>query len=172
MSTFVLSVIHKLAGDTCLQDQIGKPKLRNLGAMPPTKGLQVKQAFTESMYSGGTGGTNPFIQRSPRAMPQQTSFPSQEFHPPQKTAGPPPGEDEGHPIVRKQASLALAALHSIQAIADWEKKAGMATTPAGRLASSMKVGLPKTTAPAGPSIAQIAKPVGFGRPIAGATKSL
>jgi hypothetical protein len=46
------------------------------------------------------------------------------------------------------------------------------TTPAGRLAAGQRVGAPRTTAPAGPSIAEIAKPKGFGMPLAGATKPL
>lgn len=41
----------------------------------------------------------------------------------------------------------------------------------GRLHATQSVGAPKTTAPAGPSIAQIAKPQGFGSPIAGAKKN-
>jgi len=52
-----------------------------------------------------------------------------------------------------------------------QKAASMATTPQGRMTASLRVGLPKTTAPSGPSIAQVAKPVGFGRPLAGATKT-
>lgn len=55
------------------------------------------------------------------------------------------------------------------------KKAGVMSptgvTPAARLSSSMRIGAPKVTAPSGPSIAAIAKPKGFGTPIAGATLS-
>jgi hypothetical protein len=43
--------------------------------------------------------------------------------------------------------------------------------PAGRLTQTQRVGAPKTTGVAGPSIADIAKPTGFGKPLAGATKS-
>jgi hypothetical protein len=52
-------------------------------------------------------------------------------------------------------------------------KAASATTPAGRLSSSRNIGLPKSTAPAGPSVADIAKPkgAGFGTGIAGALKN-
>jgi len=51
-------------------------------------------------------------------------------------------------------------------------KRGAALTPAGMLAHSRAVGMPKLTAPPGPSIAQIAKPkgAGFGTGIAGAFK--
>lgn len=47
--------------------------------------------------------------------------------------------------------------------------AGM--TPAGRLANTQRVGAPKTTNPSGPSIADYSKPVGFGTPLPGATKT-
>lgn len=50
------------------------------------------------------------------------------------------------------------------------KQAGIPTTPAGQLAKSQAIGKPRVTPPAGPSIAQIAKPKGFGTPIPGATK--
>ncbi len=57
-----------------------------------------------------------------------------------------------------------------------EKKAGAMTptglTPASRLASAKRIGMPKVTQAAGPSIAQIAKPTGFGKPLAGAIKGL
>lgn len=51
-----------------------------------------------------------------------------------------------------------------------EKTAGGAVTPAGRLASSKAVGLPRTTSAPGPSISQISKPKGFGTPLPGTTK--
>lgn len=50
------------------------------------------------------------------------------------------------------------------------KKEASAITPAGRLASSRAIGAPRVTAAPGPSIAQIAKPKGFGTNIAGAGK--
>lgn len=49
-------------------------------------------------------------------------------------------------------------------------KVAGALTPAGRLASSRAVGLPKITAPSGPSIAQQSKPHGFGHAMPGAIK--
>ena len=51
-----------------------------------------------------------------------------------------------------------------------QKLAGVPTTPGGILASSKAVGAPRVTAPSGPSIAQVAKPVGFGKPMSGALK--
>lgn len=52
-----------------------------------------------------------------------------------------------------------------------EKLGGVPTTPAGILASAKAVGAPRVTAPPGPSIAQVAKPVGFGKPKPGAVKN-
>lgn len=53
-----------------------------------------------------------------------------------------------------------------------EKEAAAATglTPQSRLNSSKAIGAPKLSTPPGPSIAQIAKPTGYGRPISGAAK--
>jgi len=51
-----------------------------------------------------------------------------------------------------------------------EKLGGVPTTPAGRLANSKRIGAPRVTPPPGPSIAQISKPVGYGKPAAGAAK--
>jgi hypothetical protein len=44
-------------------------------------------------------------------------------------------------------------------------------TPLGQLGRSKSVGLPRSTPAPGPSIAEISKPVGFGRPMAGAIKN-
>jgi hypothetical protein len=52
------------------------------------------------------------------------------------------------------------------------KMGSIATTPQGIFTASRRIGLPKVSAPSGPSIAQVAKPVGFGKPAAGATKSV
>lgn len=53
------------------------------------------------------------------------------------------------------------------------KRGAAAITPAGQLAQSKSVGMPKVTAPPGPSIADIAKPKGpgFGTGMAGAFKN-
>jgi hypothetical protein len=53
---------------------------------------------------------------------------------------------------------------------EWAKKA-VALTPKGRLASARKEGKPKMTGFAGPSVADVSKPVGFGEPMPGATKN-
>lgn len=64
-----------------------------------------------------------------------------------------------------------------QQIYEGEMKVGAVMSPSevgspkAQLGSSMKVGKPKTTAPPGPSIQQVAKPEGFGQPIAGAKKT-
>lgn len=51
-----------------------------------------------------------------------------------------------------------------------EKKAS-ATTPAGRLKSSQQVGTIKMTTSSGPSISQVSKPKGFGKPLPGTTNT-
>jgi len=47
---------------------------------------------------------------------------------------------------------------------------GMAATPPSKLYQTQRVGAPKATAAPGPSIAQMAKPVGFGMPLPGTAK--
>lgn len=44
------------------------------------------------------------------------------------------------------------------------------TTPAGRLQAGQRVGAPQLSSPAGPSIAELSKPKGFGMPLPGATR--
>lgn len=73
-------------------------------------------------------------------------------------------QDSGAPPFRMPSPHELPGVTST-------KKEAFATTPMGRLLTTRKIGLPKTSTPAGPSIAQMAKPEGFGRPIAGATKN-
>ena len=50
-------------------------------------------------------------------------------------------------------------------------KYASAITPAGRLAQTMRVGAPKVSSPPRPSIHQIAKPPGIGRPLPGTKKT-
>ena len=59
-------------------------------------------------------------------------------------------------------------VHKTAKVAESEKTGG-ATTPAGRLASSRRVGLPKVTAPAGPSVADTVPT--FGQRLPGANKT-
>jgi len=60
--------------------------------------------------------------------------------------------------------------------AEYVKKAGAMSpsglTPAARLASAKRIGAPKISAPMGPSIADIAKPSGFGTDLPGAKKTI
>ena len=51
------------------------------------------------------------------------------------------------------------------------KIAAIPTTPKGILHASMLRGQPKVTAPPGPSVAQISKPIGYGRNLPGANKN-
>jgi hypothetical protein len=50
--------------------------------------------------------------------------------------------------------------------------AAAAFTPAGRLSASQRIGKPRVTTPSGPSIAQVSKPVGFGKVMPGAGKGV
>lgn len=115
--------------------------------------------FTESQYSGGTGGP-PFVLVSGLA----------NKPPPRLDA--PLGLDSE--LRKKQGEAKLAFMGQ------------KGSTPAGHLASGSVQGGPKITTPSGPSIASIAKPkdpkisrmagvtmpklTGWGRPIAGAMK--
>jgi hypothetical protein len=117
------------------------------GATMPVKAMP-KVAFNVSQYSGPLS-YGPFKQES--------SQPG--FRPPSLKAP-----------VEKKASDLIATLE--QVVEDRVKRAAAAITPAGLLSQTRSVGVtPKVTAPPGPSIAQVAKPVGFGKPAPGALKT-
>jgi len=126
-------------------------KLQKFKPMSMMKQSSSKLAFQTSQYSGPLGPGR-MSYRHPDAMPGFVD-------PPVKTAGPPPGEEGERREGVKAMKEAAARL----------KMAAAATTPAGRLASSQQEGQPKTTNPPGPSIQQISKPVGYGRPLPGTT---
>jgi hypothetical protein len=138
---------------------------------PALKMASIKEAFDTSMYSGPLSEA-PFIHRSPRGMPYNPGG--------IKVSGPPSQGDKKHPDTdtpiadeaeRKHASLAGAAAFAIEAIGHWEAKQAAVVSPKSQLTSSQaNKAAPKTSNPSGPSIAQISKPVGFGRPLPGATK--
>jgi hypothetical protein len=76
----------------------------------------------------------------------------------------------------KQAHLATV-LHAgfkdeLKKLAGGMNTATGAMHAAGKLHATQSVGAPKTTAPAGPSIAQVSKPQGYGVPISGAKKNM
>ena len=110
---------------------------------PPIGRVLEKEAFTQSAY-GSTGGFVDFHQVS-----SQPGFKK-------------PRLDK---VLDKEGDFEQKS-----------KKAGAISatglTPAARLNSSMRVGQPKVTNPAGPSIADIAKPKGFGKAQPGATIGL
>jgi hypothetical protein len=60
---------------------------------------------------------------------------------------------------------------SMVSMRDELEKLNNVQDPQAQLSKHQGIGIPKTTAPPGPSIQQVAKPVGFGKPIAGSTKS-
>lgn len=144
----------------------------------PASMMGTKLSFATSEYSGPLS-TGRFMARHPLAMsgapmmapPRGLTEAVKSAGPPPQDNGPNPGEEGRAYIPEKRASLSWAVRNAIEAVGEWEKGAAVPTTPAGRLANSQQKGQPKVTAPPGPSIAQIAKPVGFGQPLAGATKS-
>lgn len=140
-------MVRTAAADPYLLDQIGKPKIRKTQAEAPDAKYRVKHAFETSQYSGEIG---------PYPGPPQDKF-LPPFRVPQlKTAGPPSEvTTEG-----KKMACMREELEKLNAF-----------SPQTQLSSAQKEGVPKTTAPPGPSIADISKPVGYGMPLAGATKS-
>lgn len=72
----------------------------------------------------------------------------------------------------KVASMAGAAAFAIDAVSHWEAKEATISSPSSQLNTAQTTkAAPKMTAPSGPSIAQVSKPIGFGRPMPGATKT-
>jgi len=65
----------------------------------------------------------------------------------------------------------LVALGGLTAGAHYLDKQAVALTPMGQLRSTQRIGRPKVTAPPGPSIADVSKPHGFGKPLPGAAKN-
>lgn len=53
-----------------------------------------------------------------------------------------------------------------------KKTAATSLTPAGRLVQAQRIGKPRATTPSGPSVAQISKPVGYGKTMPGAGKGV
>lgn len=140
-------MVRTASADPYLLDQIGKPKIRKTQAEAPDAKYRVKHAFETSQYSGEIG---------PYPGPPQDKF-LPPFRVPQlKTAGPP---SEATTEGKKMACM-REELEKLNAF-----------SPQTQLSSAQKEGVPKTTAPPGPSIADISKPVGYGMPLAGATKS-
>lgn len=141
------------AGQRLLKSQnIGVPKFK----MPEPKPLN-KIGFATSQYSGELGG-------GPIVYP---SYIPPFKNPPVKTAGP-PSEDEGKK--KTSAMLDELALLNNFVLSDEMRKRANVTSPQSQLSKTERVGAPKATPPPGPSIQQVSKPVGFGRPIAAATK--
>lgn len=165
-----------------LHNQLAQPKVKPQEATPPNPSFEVKAAqysgFELGAYSGmSLPGPGIYVQPSylpPFVIPPllvergkkkraftesaysggtgpygrlkyESGIPSFQA-PSLKTAGPPS---------REKKALAMAG----------------GLTPAGRLQSARAVGMPKVTAPPGPSIAEISKPIGFGKPLPGATKT-
>jgi hypothetical protein len=99
-----------------------------------------KKAFQVSQFSGVRG-------------PGKLDYTPSDM----KYAGPPPPPDG-----KKTKFAAMAD--------ELAKLNGVAMTPKGKLRQTQMVGAPKTTAPPGPSISELSKPVGYGTKAPGAVK--
>ena len=93
---------------------------KDVAKLTKFKPIGIKLAFTESEFSGGTGGARPFISRG---YSFQSSLPGN----PNKYAGPDPEEEEGDPEHfpskdEKSASLWKAAHFACSAVGAWEER--------------------------------------------------
>jgi hypothetical protein len=86
------------------------------------------------------------------------------------SSGPPLQYASGIPPWREEPVIKTSGPPSQPRIVDKSKAAAAALYPASRLASTKQVGAPRTTAPPGPSIAEVSKPKGYGRVLPGAGK--
>lgn len=145
MSSKLAYLLHKLRA----------PKTRTHKASPPNESFRVKTGFATSEYSGPLS-MGRFVYRNPMGMPGPTSMPQRRM-----TTTPEP--DKPRVKLSNVVARAFVELGMLE-------KEGYLSTPAARLSKARAVGKPRTTSPPGPSVAQIAKPVGFGTPLPGATK--
>lgn len=138
-------------------------KMQEYKPMSMMKQNAIKLGFQKSQYSGPLS-MGRFSYRNPLGMPSNPQG--------MKVAGPPPPgeEEEMNGFKKKEGSLSRAARNAIEAMGEWEVKQGAPTTPQGSPNTGMQVGAAKAVAPAGPSIAQLSKPVGYGKPLPGAAK--
>jgi hypothetical protein len=136
---------------------IRKGVKRRLEAQEPTE----KVGFAVSEYSGSLGEgrftnyashlppfRNPMLRQS-SAVNEELAMAQKEMHKKDKSFSP---------------------LAKLSAMRDELSKLNAVQSPEAQIAKSQKVGAPRLSAPPGPSVAQIVKPVGYGRPAPGATK--
>ena len=173
-----------------LLDQVGKPKVRVESAEPPDPSLRVKQG----MFPGGT------IPSAPAKSIQGTLSKSQNIGAPKPKVGGIPNSagHPASTASIKAAAIRMAKFAFSESgfgptggvfrpqYASFQgrkeipspvvldphinKQAAIPLTPKGRLSSAMKKGHPKMTGFAGPSQADISKPVGYGEALPGSTK--
>lgn len=169
---------------------LNSPKLASVGQVAvlvlSTTGLLQKLGFANSAYAGQPAQNGPGM-RGRSQVPPLTAPPIEV-----KAAG--VGVGAGMSTSQYSGPLSYGPFRQASGIpgfvapgmtkvdpsleaAPWatggEKSAAAATgamSPAARLNTSQRVGAPKVTGFAGPSIADIAKPKGYGRPLAGANK--
>jgi hypothetical protein len=124
-----------------LTAKIGSINSRRLEVKPMTKTVSAEVPNSAFKVKAGFATSQYSGPLNPERMKYHSYLPPFS-QPPVKTAGPPPSG-----------------------------KLKKASTPAAMLSKAKQVGAPRATPMPGPSIAQISKPVGFGKPLAGATKT-
>jgi len=142
--------------------------MRALKSLPPNEKFLVKKSFATSEYSGPIH-SHMLPQRTYMPGPGEQQAMTTKQVPEFKTAGP-PSEKGWNPKLESTEDVKMPISGRTVKEA-WAKLAGPAITPRGRLVQSMAVGKPRASAPPGPSIAQISKPIGFGRPKPDAVKT-
>lgn len=153
-----------VAGDSySLLDQVGKSKTKPREAEAPNPTYRVKKAsFATSQYSGtlGPGKFNFYASHVP------------PFRSPQlRTASASEEELAMAQKEMKKQDKSWTPLSKMGAMLDELSKLNAVQSPEAQITQSQKIGAPKTTAPPGPSIQQISKPIGYGRPQPGTTKT-
>ena len=132
-----------------LQDFVNqhKSKLLPLETMPKQAAIGVGAPMTRSQYSGPLSyGRFPMASQIPQFVaPDPSNAPFEEGHPEGIM-------DDGVKIGFRIPPTSVGS-------------------PLSQLSSSMRIGRLRISPPPGPSVQQIAKPTGFGRPIAGAKKT-
>lgn len=148
-----------------------KAKKKTAEAWGKLAATGVGAPMTVSEYSGPMGyGAFPLVSHQGSKPPNSLRAPVTKLGQFELTGYGDPGEGpRPNRLVSHQGGSPVPGLRGVL-----EKKGSIrfpsGSTPAGRLASGQRIGLPKVTAPSGPSIAEVSKPQGFGTSMPGAHK--
>lgn len=176
-------------GKGSLSKGIGRPKVRVKSVLPPEASLKIAMFPTTDAPMGTSAST----EQKSLAKKQVAADNKQAFGPPkiaevmakwaftQSAFGPTGGPKRPrYESYLGQAPMPVAVAdpniqklgESLRAVAAWVKRAGVPLTPQGRFAQSSMEGKPKKQAVGGPSVASVAKPIGFGGTLPGAGKNV